>query len=166
MRNSDKNTKRFRRKLRPLHVLVILIFIEICFIACELAVADIARRIPNLPGDELSATLGQVDKTQVTDFKYIDDENVPYQFGLKSPPAYDTKTGRLELWLENPKTNQTMIKAQALSADGTALGETGLIAPGQYVRDIKLSGEPAVLKIMGYEPETYYSAGSFELALN
>ena len=43
-----------------------------------------------------------------------------------------------------------------------------MLRPGEYVRAVALSrslqtGEPVKLKIMGYEPETYYSAGSVVL---
>ena len=48
------------------------------------------------------------------------------------------------------------------------MGETGLIKPGEYVKNVTLSktldaGEKIKLKIMGYETETYESAGSVSL---
>jgi hypothetical protein len=52
-----------------------------------------------------------------------------------------------------------------LSEDGTVLGSTGILKPDQYVKTIKLSSVPEetetiTLKILSYEPETYYSEGS------
>ena len=51
-----------------------------------------------------------------------------------------------------------------LDGNGNILGETGLIRPGEYVKDVALTenltaGKKIKLKIMGYEPETYFSAG-------
>ena len=51
---------------------------------------------------------------------------------------------------------------------GNMLGETGLIKPNEYVKYVTLSKTPEVgtkikLKIMGYEPHTYYSAGAASL---
>lgn len=48
------------------------------------------------------------------------------------------------------------------------MGETGLLKPGEYVKTVTLTktlaaGENIKLKIMGYEPETYESAGSVSL---
>ena len=53
--------------------------------------------------------------------------------------------------------------------DGNILGESGLIRGGEYIKDIRLSrsiksGEKIKLKVMGYEPDTYYSAGSVVLS--
>ena len=51
---------------------------------------------------------------------------------------------------------------------GNMLGETGLIKPNEYVKYVTLSktlevGTKIKLKIMGYEPHTYYSAGAASL---
>ena len=55
-----------------------------------------------------------------------------------------------------------------LDANGNTLGETGLIRPGEYVQSVVFETIPEVgdsigLKLMAYEPETYYSAGSATL---
>ena len=52
---------------------------------------------------------------------------------------------------------------------GNIVGETGLVRPGEYVKEVSLSrripcGTPVNLKIMGYEPETYKSAGAVTLS--
>ena len=57
------------------------------------------------------------------------------------------------------------LKARILDGSGAVLGETGLLRPGEYVRAAALNTVPAqtvpvTVKIMAYEPETYYSAGS------
>ena len=60
------------------------------------------------------------------------------------------------------------LKLRVLTADGTLLGETGLIRPGEYIKSVSLTSEvedgtAIKLKIMAYEPDTYYSAGSVTL---
>lgn len=72
------------------------------------------------------------------------------------------------VYLTNPSENSVWLKLRVLGEDGTTLGETGLLRPGQYVRCVTLSSVPPVgtkikLKIMGYEPETYYSVGAATL---
>ena len=61
-----------------------------------------------------------------------------------------------------------MIKLRVLDAQGDTLGETGLIRPGEYVQSVALDalpedGDAVTLKLMAYEPETYYSGGSVSL---
>ena len=74
----------------------------------------------------------------------------------------DKKT---DVWLTNPETNAVWLKVRILDEQGNILGESGLIRPGEYVQSVELSSVPekstdVSLKIMAYEPETYYSAGS------
>ena len=72
-----------------------------------------------------------------------------------------------DIWLTSPESNTVWLKLRVLDGDGSILGETGLIKPGQYVRSVLLNSIPedpsVILKIMAYEPDTYYSAGSASL---
>ena len=61
--------------------------------------------------------------------------------------------------------NTGWIKIKILDTDGTILGESGLLRPGEYVKSVALSRVPAAgtivtVKILVYEPETYLSLGS------
>ena len=52
--------------------------------------------------------------------------------------------------------------------DEKVVGETGLLKPGEYIKEVKLDkslkkDDEITLKVMGYEPDTYYSAGSISL---
>lgn len=72
------------------------------------------------------------------------------------------------VYLTNPKENNVWIKLRIMDANGNLLGETGLIKPGEYVKTVTVTqslavGTPIKLKIMGYEPDTYYSAGGVTL---
>ncbi len=79
------------------------------------------------------------------------------------------ENGGADVWLTNPETNAVWLKLRLLDSQGNILGETGLIRPGEYVRRISLTtvpkaGESVTLKLMAYEPETYYSAGAVTLS--
>ena len=72
------------------------------------------------------------------------------------------------IWLTNPESNEVWLKVRILDVGGNILGETGLVRPGEYVQTVALttipkSGTPITLKIMAYEPDTYYSAGAASL---
>ena len=76
--------------------------------------------------------------------------------------------GAADIWMTNPVKNDVWLKLRVLDQNGTILGETGLITPGQYVKavalvEVPVVGTPVQLKIMAYEPETYHSAGSISL---
>lgn len=73
-----------------------------------------------------------------------------------------------DIWLTNHADNDVWIKLRVLDMEGNILGETGLIKPGEYLKSVSLSfvldkAANIVLKIMAYEPHTYYSAGAVEL---
>ena len=73
------------------------------------------------------------------------------------------------VYLTNPESNNVWMKLRITDAQGNILGETGLIRPGEYVKCVSLSRElPAgtaiKMKIMTYEPETYYSMGAVTLS--
>ena len=72
------------------------------------------------------------------------------------------------IYLTNPNDNEVWLKVRVLDAKGNVLGESGLIKPGEYVKSVALAeqlavGTPIKLKVMAYEPETYYSAGAVAL---
>ncbi len=77
---------------------------------------------------------------------------------------------RADVWLYNPEDNNVWIKLRVLDENGKILGETGLMRPGEYVQSVRLDSAPkegsrVVLKVMTYEPETYYSAGAVDIEL-
>lgn len=75
------------------------------------------------------------------------------------------ENGAVEVWLTNSTENTVWLKVRILDKYGKTLGESGLTRPGEYVQTLKLDIIPkenteVSLKIMAYEPDTYYSAGS------
>ena len=83
--------------------------------------------------------------------------------------TFKPKDNQADIWLTNPADNGIWLKIRILDVSGNVLGESGLLKPGEYVQTITLEsvppiGTPIVLKIMAYEPETYYSAGAITLS--
>lgn len=74
----------------------------------------------------------------------------------------------LPVWFASDADNQIWTKLRILDQDGNIIGETGLLKPGQYVESVQLNDVAAsgnvTLQVMGYEPDTYFSAGSVGLA--
>ena len=79
------------------------------------------------------------------------------------------KGNAADVWLTNPESNAVWLKVRVLDEKGNILGETGIAKPGEYVQSVTLdtvpkTGKPIVLKIMAYQPETYYSEGAVSLS--
>ena len=78
------------------------------------------------------------------------------------------RDAKADIWLTNPQSNSIWLKVRILDEDGNILGQSGLLRPGEYVQTVTFDEMPTdgtaiVLKIMAYQPETYYSEGSATL---
>lgn len=76
-----------------------------------------------------------------------------------------------DIYFSNSKDNKVWLKLRVLDENNNIIGETGLLKPDEYVKSVKLDasiqdGQKVKLKIMAYEPETYYSEGSIVLNTN
>lgn len=75
------------------------------------------------------------------------------------------KDGAADLFFTNDSGNDVWLKLRILDENDKVLAETGLLKPNEYLRTVVFtkipkSGAKIRLKIMAYEPETYYSAGA------
>lgn len=73
-----------------------------------------------------------------------------------------------DVYFTNDDGNEVWLKLRILDTDDNILAETGLLKPNEYVRTVTFNTVPEKgagikLKIMAYEPETYYSAGAVTL---
>ena len=76
--------------------------------------------------------------------------------------------GAADVYFTNHAQNDTWMQLRILDEDGQILAQSGIVRPGEYIRTVtfdRLPRDGAVIihKIMAYEPQTYYSAGSFSL---
>lgn len=78
------------------------------------------------------------------------------------------ENGSAEIYLTNPDSSNVWLKVRVLDENDGILGETGLIKQGEYVQSVSLDnippdGSEIKLKVMSYEPDTYYSMGAASL---
>lgn len=74
----------------------------------------------------------------------------------------------LKIDLVSIRSNEVYIKVRILDKEGNIIGETGLLKAGDYLEKVELNrkietNEKLIYKIMGYEVDTYMSAGSVSL---
>lgn len=75
------------------------------------------------------------------------------------------ENGEAVVWFTNPAENTQWLKLRIYGEGDALIGETGLLKPGEYLRSVPVTGEltsgtPIKIRIMGYEPDTYLSAGA------
>ncbi len=73
-----------------------------------------------------------------------------------------------DVWLTNPQSNTVWLKLRVLDENENILGETGIVKNGEFVQSVTFDsvpkkGKKIVLKIMAYQPDTYYSEGAITL---
>ena len=73
-----------------------------------------------------------------------------------------------DLYFTNDDGNGVWLKLRIFDGEGNIIAETGIIKPNEYVKTVTFDtvpekGSAVKLKIMAYEPDTYYSAGAVTL---
>lgn len=72
--------------------------------------------------------------------------------------------GTATVYFTADASNTVWVRLRLLDAEGSTLGESGLLRPGEYVESVVLTAQPdrpeAIAKILTYDPDTYYSLGS------
>ena len=116
------------------------------------------------PPFEESAVSGIPDVPEELDWQELDAQ----VFRVSVCGAVVLEGNRADVWLTNPESNTVWLKLRIMDENGTVLGETGLIRPGEYVQSVTFDTVPASgatisMKVMAYEPETYHSAGAVTL---
>ena len=78
------------------------------------------------------------------------------------------KDNKLKIYLTSSPENDIYIKARIYKND-KLVGESGLIKPNEYIEYINVknikSGDTINVKVMGYEKNSYYSAGVINIDL-
>jgi len=76
--------------------------------------------------------------------------------------------GKADIYFTNPEKNTLWMKLRVFDEKGNIIAETGLIKPNEYVKTVNFDTIPQnnskiFMKIMTYEPNTYYSGGAVTL---
>lgn len=152
-------------------VSVLLPVLAVCFVlALAGMVAALCRPGEQAPFSpppfEPAAVQGKPEVPEGLGYSSPYKEGMSYRFSVCGNVTMEG-TGAV-VYLTNPAGNAVWLKVRVLDAEGNLLGESGLLRPGEYVRTVTLERSPAPgtrikLKVMGYMPETYRSAGTLVL---
>ena len=149
------------------YTLPILFGVFAVFLIVMITVLCIPKTPEFVPPDfDAAAVQGTPEVAEDMGYTELYKEGMAYRVSVCGVPTVDRQD--LTVYFTNTEGNEKNLKLRVLDTEGNILGETGLIKPGEYVKNVTLSktldaGEKIKLKIMGYEPETYESAGSVSL---
>ena len=147
-------------------------------LAAVLCVLSLAVMVFALTRQEVQTEIGEFTPPPFDGAAVVGSPAVPEGLGWQELDAKVYKAGicgkfipkgnTADVWLTNPESNTVWLKVRVLDEKGNTLGETGIIKPGEYVQSVELdnvpkAGKPIVLKIMAYQPDTYYSEGAVSL---
>ncbi len=119
------------------------------------------------PEFEANAVTGSPDITDVHGYSRFTEGGMEYSVCLmRQLNMADANSARI--LFTNEQSNAVWLKLRVISDRGKIIAETGLIKPGQYIDTIFFDETPkkgsiVTLKVMGYEPRTYHSAGSISI---
>lgn len=155
-----------KRKNKPLIVAAIICVISVIIMIVSLTVSSVNAETAEFtpPPFEEKAVQGVPNVPDGLGWNEVDAQ--VYKASICGEVIIEDNTS--DIWLTNPDSNTVWLKLRILDSDGNILGETGIIKPGEYVQSVEFDtipedGETIGLKLMAYEPETYYSEGSATL---
>lgn len=158
----DKN-----QKIIIITSIIIFIVLSISVIVLYLNKDKIKRKAEFVkPEFETSSIKGKpedVDETLSYQEMSIKDDFVVY---ICATPREENN--KLTLYFTSSEKNVSLLKIRIFDANNNLLGESGLIEPNSYIKEINLNrslneNEGISIKVMSYQKETYYSNGSFKL---
>lgn len=166
--NENKMTKQKKQGYLPLYIagaITLVAFISMIVVLCISNDNKVQEKfVP--PAFESSAVVGSPDVPENLGYSKLYRDGMNFTAWVCGNVTMDRNNATV--YLTNPADNSVWMKLRIMDADGNVLGETGLIKPGEYVESIELSktleiGTPVKMKIMTYEPDTYYSAGAISM---
>lgn len=145
-------------------LLIVLCILSLTGMVFALTKGEKQTAVFSPPPFDKNAQSGTPAPEEETGYSQVNAE--AYLFSVCGAPQISGNA--LLVYLTDPKDSTVWLKVRVLSEEGELLGESGLIRPGEYVEAVQLEEVPreeqqVTLKVMGYEPETYHSAGSVEL---
>ena len=167
MNKKRKQAPVVKLNIIPVYILCVFTILSLVVMVFALTTAKEPRMgnfVP--PALESMSVQGIPEVPEELDYSSPYQDGMIYRFSVCGNVMMDDN--KAVVYFTNAEENQVYLKLRVLDDDGNILGETGLLKPGEYVKDVELrlihsTGTGIRLKVMSYEPDTYMSAGSVML---
>lgn len=149
-----------------LSVLCIVSVIIMIIVLCNAPKNDVVFVSPNFDAEAIKGT---PEPPQELGWSEIYQDGMNFRVGICGKIVVYGDAA--DVYFSNTESNTVWLKLRVLDEQNNTICETGLIRPNEYIKSVKFdneiqNGEKVKLKIMAYEPETYYSEGSIVLNTN
>lgn len=148
--------------------IVILIVITIVLIAFTITVGiwtSSRREFVKPEFDDNAKPISNIEIDEKLQYAEINVE-VGYNVGICNNLIMDNEENIL-IYFSSLKDNNVYLKLRIYDKEQKMLKETGLIKPGEQIEKLKIENlkedKEVIIKIMSYDPETYYSRGTVSL---
>ena len=152
----------------------IVVLVLIILIIVVLVVGIIVYAVTRTAGSSTSFTPPEEEENAVEGVPEVDEDlgwseiTIDDGYVVSICGVVNEEDGSAEVWFYSDDENEVWVKLRIQDEDGNTIGESGLLMPGEYVQYVELDivpeeDETVYLEVMGYEPDTYYSAGSVTL---
>lgn len=112
------------------------------------------------PPFETDAVVGKPDVDVSLNYREIN-VNGNFVFSLCCIPIVEDN--ELVVYFSSSENNEPLLLIKVYDSKGEEIGKSGMLRAGEYVRSVTLSRIPedsrVLIKVVSYEPETYYSRG-------
>lgn len=153
-------------------ILLVACIASVCFMIYTLTyIPNKKETIEFVPPDfEMNIHSGKPDAHEKYGWSEVYQNGMNYKFGINSNIIMD-KDNNADIYFYNDEENAVWLKLRILDVDGNIISESGIIKPNAYIEKVHFlrtldNGEKIKIKIMAYQPETYYSEGSVTLNTN
>lgn len=158
---------RLKNVIIPILSILCVLSIIVMLVAIFNAPQNEVKFVP--PNFEVEAIKGIPEPPKELGWSELYQDGMNYRVGIcGNIIAYENIA---DIYFSNSNDNKVWLKLRVLDENNNIIGETGLLKPDEYVKSVKLDvsvqdDQKIKLKIMAYEPETYYSEGSIILNTN
>lgn len=152
---------------------IVLILSVLCILSVSLMIVGLCKNekgkaefVPPQFDNTVKQGVPLTNETEEFGWAEICQEGMPYKTAICGNIL--VIDGNAFIYLTNYAENNAWLKLRILDNEGNIVAETGLTKPGEYIEKIHFfrsmkTGEKIKMKIMAYEPDTYYSVGSVVL---
>lgn len=156
------------RKWTLYQLIIIVLFVASAAFAVHAHISATSNRNVEIPPFESSVETGEPDVDPSLEYAQVNGDGMPYTFHVCGVFTVDNDLHKATVYFANDEDNDVLLKLEAYDDAGSLVGETGLVKPGEYVESVSLdtafdNGDNVELRVVGYEPDTYYSAGNVTL---
>lgn len=118
------------------------------------------------PSADLNAVQGVPVVPEELGWSEISNDDMPYLFSICG--VCSLEDGEIPVWFYNDPDNQALLVLAVYGQDGSEIGRSGFLKPGEYLEQISVSGsiqagDAIQYEIIGYSVDDYHSLGNVTL---